>query len=76
MDNGEVEHAWTKYLECAALFSLAMDEGALLRKFTVYLRQHELAVALPETGRVERTLFIADWLPNADMQRRANTGLN
>ena len=26
--------------------------------------------------RVERTLFIVDWLLDADMQRRANTGLN
>ena len=39
-------------------------------------RQHELAVALREIGRVERTLFIVDWLLDADMQRRANTDLN
>ena len=35
-----------------------------------------MAVALGETGRVERTLFIVDWLLDADMQRRARTGLN
>ena len=29
-----------------------------LRKFAAYPRQHELAVALREIGRVERTLFI------------------
>lgn len=27
-------------------------------------------------GRVERTLFIIDWLLDADMQRRAQIGLN
>ncbi|WP_156505798.1 Tn3 family transposase, partial [Sulfitobacter sp. HI0054] len=35
-----------------------------------------LAVALREIGRVERTLFIIDWLLDADMQRRAQIGLN
>ena len=33
-----------------------------------------IADAVVET--VERTLFIVDWLLDADMQRRANTGLN
>lgn len=48
----------------------------LLRKLASYPRQHELAVALREIGRVERTLFIIDWLLDADMQRRAQIGLN
>jgi TnpA family transposase len=39
-------------------------------------RQHELAVALREIGRVERTLFIIEWLLDVDMQRRAQIGLN
>ena len=60
----------------AALASGALPPSQLLRKFAAYPRQHELAVALREVGRVERTLFIVDWLLDADMQRRANTGLN
>ena len=60
----------------AALASGALPPSQLLRKFAAYPRQHELAVALREIGRVERTLFIVDWLLDADMQRRANTGLN
>ena len=35
-----------------------------------------MAVALREIGRVERTLFIIDWLLDADKQRRAQIGLN
>jgi TnpA family transposase len=31
---------------------------------------------VPEIGRVERTLFIINWLLDADMQRRAQIGLN
>ena len=63
-------------LVAAILASGTLPPSQLLRKFAAYPRQHELAVALREIGRVERTLFIVDWLLEADMQRRANTGLN
>jgi TnpA family transposase len=53
-----------------------MPPSQLLRKFASYPRQHELALALREIGRIERTLFIIDWLLDADMQRRAQIGLN
>jgi len=53
-----------------------MPPSQLLRKFVAYPRQHELAEALKEIGRVERTLFIINWLIDADMQRRAQIGLN
>ena len=53
-----------------------MPPSQLLRKFASYPRQHDLAVALREIGRIERTLFIIDWLLDADMQRRAQIGLN
>ena len=68
---------WPDILRVAAtLASGALPPSQLLRKFSAYPRQHELAVTLREIGRVERTLFIVDWLLDADMQRRANTGLN
>ncbi len=47
-----------------------------LKKFASYPRQHDLATALREIGRVERTLFILDWILDIDMQRRAQIGLN
>ena len=68
---------WPDILRVAAtLASGTLPPSQLLRKFAAYPRQHELAVTLREIGRVERTLFIVDWLLDADMQRRANTGLN
>ena len=68
---------WPDILRIAAtLASGALPPSRLLRKFAAYPRQHELAVTLREIGRVERTLFIVDWLLDADMQGRANTGLN
>ncbi len=60
----------------ATMASGAMPPSQLLRKFASYPRQHELAVTLREIGRVERTLFIIDWLLDADKQRRAQIGLN
>ena len=52
-----------------------MPPSQLLKKFAACPRQHELALALREIGRIERTLFIIDWLLDADMQRRAQVGL-
>ena len=68
---------WPDILRVAATLACgALPPSQLLRNFAAYPRQHELAVTLCEIGRVERTLFIVDWLLDADMQRRANTGLN
>ncbi|MFO8126961.1 MAG: Tn3 family transposase, partial [Yoonia sp.] len=68
---------WPDILRSAAtMVAGAMPPSQLLRKFASYPRQHELAVALREIGRIERTLFIIDWLLDADMQRRAQIGLN
>lgn len=68
---------WPDILRSVATMATgAMQPSQLLRKFASYSRQHELAVALREIGRVERTLFIIDWLLDADMQRRAQIGLN
>lgn len=35
------------------------------RKLAAYERQNQLDLALEEIGKVERTLFILDWLENA-----------
>lgn len=68
---------WPDILRSAAtMVAGIMPPSHLLRKFASYPRQHELAVALREIGRIERTLFIIDWLLDADMQRRAQIGLN
>lgn len=48
----------------------------MLRKLGSYPRQNGLAVALRELGRIERTLFILDWLQSAELRRRVNAGLN
>jgi TnpA family transposase len=48
----------------------------MLRKLGSYPRQNGLAVALRELGRIERTLFMLDWLQSVELRRRVNAGLN
>ncbi len=48
----------------------------MLRKLGSYPRQNSLAVALRELGRIERTLFILDWLQSTELRRRVHAGLN
>lgn len=68
---------WPDILRAAATMAAGiMPPSQLLKKFAAYPRQHELAAALREVGRIERTLFIIDWLLDSDMQRRTQIGLN
>src|SRR3546814_13928016 len=48
----------------------------MLRKLAAYERQHQLDLALREICRVERTLFMLDWLESPALRRRCQAGLN
>lgn len=48
----------------------------VLRRRAAYPRQNNLAIALCEIGRIERTMFTLDWLSDLDLQRRTQMGLN
>ncbi len=52
-----------------------MQPSHLLKKLAARARHYDLAFALREIGRVERKLFIIEWLLDTDMQRRANIGM-
>jgi Tn3 transposase DDE domain len=39
-------------------------------------RQNQLDLALQELGRIERTLFMLDWLESLELCRRCHAGLN
>src|SRR5690606_6015175 len=68
---------WPDLFRCAATMAAGkIKPRQLLRKFASYPRQNDLAAALREIGRVERTLFIIEWILDTDMQRRAQIGLN
>lgn len=68
---------WPDLFRCAATMAAGkIRPSQLLRKLASYPRQNDLAAALREVGRVERTLFIIEWILDTDMQRRAQIGLN
>lgn len=48
----------------------------MLKKLAAYERQNQLDVALQEIGKIERTLFMLDWLENPELRRRCHAGLN
>lgn len=54
----------------------AVTASLILSKLASYPRQNNLAVALREIGRIERTLFTLDWLQSPDLRRRVTVGLN
>lgn len=48
----------------------------ILRQLSSFPRQNELAIALREIGRIERTIFILTWISSTALQYRAQMGLN
>ena len=68
---------WPDVLRCTAtMLSGKVAPSQILRQLSARPRKHDLAIALGEIGRIERTLFIIEWALNIDMQRRATVGLN
>ena len=68
---------WDEILRLATSIKQGTVTASLmLRKLGNYPRQNGLAIALRELGRIERTLFILDWLQSVELRRRVHAGLN
>ena len=68
---------WPDILRLAASMAAgSVVPSHILRKLATYPRRNSLAMALREIGRVERTLFILDWLQSPELRRRATAELN
>lgn len=50
--------------------------SAMLKRLAAYQRQNQLDLALQELGRIERTLFMLDWLESPRLRQRCHAGLN
>ena len=72
-----IDRNWADILRVAATMAAGtMRPSQILRKLAAYPRQNELAAALREVGRIERSLFMLDWTTDPEMRRRAQVGLN
>jgi TnpA family transposase len=70
------EH-WDEILRLvASLRAGTVLPSAMLKRLAAYQRQNQLDLALQELGRIERTLFMLDWLESAQLRQRCHAGLN
>ena len=68
---------WDEILRLATSIKQGtVTASMMVRKLGSYPRQNGLAIALRELGRIERTLFILDWLQSVELRRRVHDGLN
>lgn len=73
----QIRAHWDEILRLSSSIKQGTVTASLmLRKLGSYPRQNGLAVALRELGRIERTLFILDWLQSVELRRRVHAGLN
>ena len=59
--------------------SIRHDTGSaslMMRKLASYPKQNQLALAFKEVGKIERTIFVLNYLLDRALQRRTLCGLN
>ena len=67
---------WSDVLRLAAgIKTLSLKPSSMLRKLGAYLQQNRLHLALGEIGRVERSLFMLDWIEDPQLRRDCHAGL-
>jgi TnpA family transposase len=72
-----VESQWDELLRLATSIRQGTVTASLvLRKLASYPRQNGLAWGLRELGRIDRALFMLEWLQSPELRRRVTIGLN
>ena len=68
---------WDEVLRLAtSIRQGSVTASLMLKKLGSYPRQNGLALALREVGRIERTLFMLEWMQDPELRRRVQVGLN
>jgi len=72
-----IQTYWDEILRLATSIKQGTVTASLmLRKLGSYPRKNGLALALRELGRIERTLFMLEWVQSTELRRRVQAGLN
>jgi TnpA family transposase len=72
-----IRQHWGDIMRLAAsIRDKSLKPSAILRKLGAYRQQNRLYLALGEIGRIERTLFMLDWIENANLRMECQAGLN
>ena len=71
-----LEH-WNDTLRLTASIKTgAVKPSAMLRKLGAYRQQNRLYLALGEIGRIERTLFMLEWMESPQLRMEWQAGVN
>ena len=71
-----MEH-WDELLRLAAsITTRTVAPSAILKRLSASSKSSDLAKALRELGRIERTLFMIEWYSSPALRRRCQAGLN
>ena len=76
-DTELIERNWDQMMRVAESIRMGKVSASLVvNKLAAYPRGSEVARALRELGRIERTLYTLDWLQQPELRRRVQAGLN
>ncbi|MFW8583970.1 Tn3 family transposase [Rhizobium beringeri] len=68
---------WDDLLHLAAsITTRTVAPSTILKRLSASSKSSDLAKALREIGRIERTLFMIEWYSSAPLRRRCQAGLN
>ncbi|GAA5531533.1 tn3 family transposase ISPa40 [Herpetosiphon gulosus] len=77
IDSALIREAWPELCRLARTLRAGQTPPVIvLRKLAAYPRQHTLARALREMGRIERTLYAVEWFQQPPVRRRVAHILN
>lgn len=72
-----IEKNWDEIIRLAlSIKHGTVTSSLILRKLGSYPRQNNLATALRELGKIERTIFMLEWVKDPQLRRRVQAGLN
>ena len=58
----------------ASIKTVSVKPSAMLRKLGAYRQQNRLYLALGEIGRIERTLFMLEWMESPQLRMECQAG--
>ncbi|WP_208245861.1 Tn3 family transposase (plasmid) [Rhizobium sp. T1470] len=70
-----LEH-WDDLLYLASITTRIISPSTIIKRFSVPLKSSDLAKALRELGRIERTLFMIEWYSSPALRRRCQASLH
>ena len=73
----EIKKQWTDILRLTiSIQSGYVTASSIIKKLATYPKQNKLALALRELGRIERSLYMIQWIENETLRKKVQQELN